>query len=228
MKKINNDSQIITGPGYFLEIYDKFIPFKKCLLTSNTIFYENDIKINKNINIKYKNEQKIIEKKNERKIYSNKTLDYICIEIFDEDGIKDFFQVEKCTFEEKRNYFNNHEIYIPQYLKNNDLSFSSGKILSLEKDKMTYNCSLTKGSKGLPILSLELNLSIIAIQTGNDEENKCHIATPIVDIINDIKHKACPLGFDEKEDEEDFLDEVRIKILMYFLKIDENLILSFN
>ena len=43
-----------------------------------------------------------------------------------------------------------------------------------------------------------------------------------------MKHKASPLGLDEKEDDEDSLDELRIKILMYFLKIDENSILSFN
>ena len=54
------------------------------------------------------------------------------------------------------------------------------------------------------------------MQTGYDEENKCHIATLIVDIINDMKHKASQLGLDEKEDDEDSLDELRIKILMNF------------
>ena len=61
-----------------------------------------------------------------------------------------------------------------------------------------------------------------------DVENKYHIGTLIVDIINDIRHNACPLGFDKKEDDEDSLDDIRIKILMNFSKIDENLILSFN
>ena len=49
-----------------LDIED--IPFKKCLKTNNHVLNENDIKINKEILFEYKNKQKSIKFKEDRKV----------------------------------------------------------------------------------------------------------------------------------------------------------------
>ena len=69
----------------------KDILFKKCLLTNN----ENDIKLNKEIIIEYKNKIKRIKITKNRKIYTNKELDYTCIEILDEDNIEEYFKIDE-------------------------------------------------------------------------------------------------------------------------------------
>ena len=88
-KIINGILKPIKGTGFFLELDIKDIPFKKCLITNNHILNENDIKINKEIIFEYKNKKKIIKIKEDRKVYTNKELDYTCIEIFNKDEIKE-------------------------------------------------------------------------------------------------------------------------------------------
>jgi hypothetical protein len=66
------------------------------------------------------------------------------------------------------------------------------------------------------------------MQRGYDVENKYFIATPIVDIINNIKSGLCPLSISEEIKKETYLEKNIIKILMYFRKFDENSILSIN
>ena len=61
-QKIKNGSlEAIVGTGFFLGLDIKNIPFKKCLITNNHILDEDDIKINRNIIIEYKNKKKVIK-----------------------------------------------------------------------------------------------------------------------------------------------------------------------
>ena len=73
---------------FFFKMNMKDIPFKKYLLTNNHVLNENDIKLNKEIILEYKNEIKRIEITKNRKAYTNKELDYTYIEIFDKDNIE--------------------------------------------------------------------------------------------------------------------------------------------
>ena len=227
-KMVNDKLQTINGSGFFFKYSDHFIPFRKCLITSYSILNEDYFKENKDIKIIYKNEERILEMKNDRKVISNKELDYTCIEIFKEDNFVDIIEIEEDIFEKERNDFNNKEIFIAQYLKNGVLSFSSGKILSYEENKIIHNCPVTEGSLGLPILVRETYLTALGMQRGYDVENKYFIATPIVDIINNIKSGLCPLSISEEIKKETYLEKNIIKILMYFRKFDENSILSIN
>ena len=220
-KIINDKFFTILGSGFFLNINDSIIPFENCLMTSSKNMDESDIKDITEIKIEFKNTQKIIQMKN-RRTFSNKTLGYSCIEIFEEDDIEDILYVNNSIFKEKRSLFNNKQIFILQYLKNQNLVFSSGKILTYAKNRITHNCSITEGYSGLPIVLFSGNiLSIIGMQVGYDVDNKCNIAIPILDIINDIKHQICPIVFNDDIDSSS-LSEGIIKTLKLFPEIEEN------
>ena len=83
------------GTGFFCEIYDKDIPFKKALFTNNHVLNKKSIEINNEI--KFENSQKIqkiLKITNNRKKFTNYIkgqLDYTCIEILDTDEIDNFF-----------------------------------------------------------------------------------------------------------------------------------------
>ena len=57
-KIINGKLESTYGTGFFLEIDIEKIPFKKCLITNNHVLNEDDIKINKDIIIEYKNKKR--------------------------------------------------------------------------------------------------------------------------------------------------------------------------
>ena len=227
-KMVNDKLEKINGSGFFLEYSDDFIPFRKSLITSYSILNEDYFKENKNIKIIYKQEEIILEMKNDRKVISNKELGYTCIEIFKEDDFEDMLEIDDDIFNKERNYFNNKEIFIAQYLKNDILTFSSGKILSSEENKIIHNCSVSEGSLGLPLLARKRYLYVLGMQRGYDVENKYFISTPIVDIINNIKYTLCPLSLDKEIQEKTYLERDLIKILMHFRKFDENSVLSIN
>ena len=71
--------------GFFLKISDEYLPFERCLMTIYPALNENDIKTKKEIKIESNGSERIIDMTKERKIFSSKTLNYICIEIFEEE-----------------------------------------------------------------------------------------------------------------------------------------------
>ena len=150
------------GSGFFCEI-DNF-PFKYALLTNNHILNESYLEIGKKINFEFlelkksifnksyntiKKEIKITEK---RKVFTNKELDYTCIELFESDGIIDYFKIEPKLFKNDKNNLKDNDIFILQFPYGNDLSFSYGKIKALKDNKIIHNASTYNGSSGSPII----------------------------------------------------------------------------
>ena len=90
----NNELSYVFGSGFFLAMNIKGIPFTKCLMTNNHILNEDYFKTNKQIEMEYKNEIKVIPI-SKRRIITSKRLDYTCIEIFDTDNIKRFFLINQ-------------------------------------------------------------------------------------------------------------------------------------
>jgi len=84
-----------SGIGFFCEINDDAIPFKKALFTRNHILNQKIIDINKQIKFEYCKEEKIINITKIRNVLTKKELDYTCIEIFDEDNIINFLKLMK-------------------------------------------------------------------------------------------------------------------------------------
>jgi len=183
-KIINEKLEPISGTGFFLEINKENIPLKKCLLTNNHILNENDIKINRDIIIEYKNEKKEIKITENRKVYTNEVLDYTIIEIYDKDGIKEYFKIDNQIIDNSIEIYNDKEIFILQYPKDNQLSFSEGIILGFEDNKIIHNCSTCNGSSGSPIISRYSNNSIIGLHYG--AEDKINVSTNIISIFNSI------------------------------------------
>jgi len=187
-KLINGRLEDIDGCGFFLEINLKDILFKKYLLTNNHILNGNDIKLNKEIILEYKNEIKKITITGNRKVYTNEELDYTCIEIFDTENIKDYFKIDENLIEYSIENYKNKDIFILQYPKRNEISFSSGIILDTKDNKIIHNSSTNKGSSGSPIISRNSNNSIIGLHYGSNQDNSFNLSTNIISIFNHIKN----------------------------------------
>jgi hypothetical protein len=187
-KLINGKLEDIDGSGFFIEIDMKDILFKKCLLTNNHILNENDIKLNKEIIIEYRNKKERIKIKENRKVYTNEELDYTCIEILDSDNIKDYFKIDENIIEYSIEKYKNKEIFILQYPKGNEISFSSGIILGIKDNKIIHNSSTNKGSSGSPIILRNSDNSIIGLHYGSNQDNTFNISTNIISILNHIKN----------------------------------------
>ena len=121
---LNDKMEEITGTGFFCEI--KNYPIKYALFTNNHIL--NNIKLGTIINIEYLKDNKYIEKEIEidknRRVYTDKELDYTCIELYKSDGIEDYFKIDKNILNNNNNELKNKDIFILQYPKGNEISFS--------------------------------------------------------------------------------------------------------
>ena len=214
-KIINNKLEEMVGTGFFIKLNDKDIPFNKCLITNNHVLSENNIKKGKEIKIEYLNKEKIIKITDNRKVLTDKDLDYTCIEILKEDKIKNFFKVDENAIESGLKIFEEKDIFILQYPKGNNLSFSNGKILSIRKDnKIIHNCSTEEGSSGSPIISRYSDYSIIGLHYGSytkDNKRSFNLSTSMLTIIQDIKHNinnyiTCEINIDKNN----IYEEIRI------------------
>ena len=196
IKYKNEKGENRIGTGFFCEINNKDIPFKKVLFTNNHILddntKENNIELSKDIEIEYLNENKKLKMDKNRRKYTNKDLDYICIEIFDEDEIKQFFKIDESYFD-NRNQINNKEIIILQYHNGGELKHSLGKILYIENNEIYYNTVTCYDSSGSPLISRYNNNLILGIHRSDikNKDNKVlfNLAIPFDAIINDIKNK---------------------------------------
>jgi len=92
----NNVIQAGKGTGFFCEIENDKTQIRYFLFTNNHLLDEDSIKINKIIKFEYFTGKKYVEKEikitKDRKVFTNKELDYTCIEIFKIDGIKKFLK----------------------------------------------------------------------------------------------------------------------------------------
>ena len=188
----NNKIEKGKGTGFFCEISDKNTPIKYCLFTNNHVLNQANIEVGNIVNFEYykdgKYEIKEIKIDENRKTYTNETLDYTCIEILESDGIKHFFKIDpylnKC---EDISYLKDNEIFILQYPLGNEICTSFGKILSIEDNRIKHSASTNKGSSGSPIIRRSKNFFVIGIHRSSNTNNKYNIATNFISILEDIK-----------------------------------------
>ena len=161
------------GTGFFCEIEGNF-PIKYALFTNNHVLNESNLEIGKIIKFKYfksksfSNSYNIVEKviklTSNRKIFTNEKLDYTCIEIFDSDGINNFFKIEQHIIFNQSNdgkIFKEKDIFILQFLKENEISFSDGKIMYVKDNLIIHGASTEEGSSGSPIIKRDKNNNYI-------------------------------------------------------------------
>ena len=177
------------GTGFFCEINDDNIPFKKALFTNNHVLNKMNIENNKYIEFDYLNEPRKIELNKDRKKFTNKEYDYTCIEIFDSDKIKNFFKIDFKALENK-NELKNKEIFILQY-PNGELSHSLGKMTEVKKDIIKHKANTSNGSSGSPLIKRSNINLILGIHYGAEhlKDETINTATPLDIIIKDIKDK---------------------------------------
>ena len=162
------------GTGFFCKI-----PFNNNLLhvliTNNHVLNENDIGINKIINIMINNEVKKIEIDNLRIKYTNSDLDITIIEIKpNKDGIKSYLEIDLDDINKKEENIEfeyiNKSIYILHY-PDGELSVSYGIIKSISDNlKINHTCCTKGGSSGSPILSLK-TFKVIGIHYGSAQKS---------------------------------------------------------
>ena len=209
------------GTGFFCEMNN--FPIKYGLFTNNHVLNENNIKPGNIINIEYYNNSSYIKKKIEidekRKVFTNEELDYTCIELFESDEIFKYFKIDPILFTNDKNYIKNSDIFILQYPKGNELSFSYGKILSIADNKIYHSASTEEGSSGSPIIRRCKDFYIIGLHYGgikrqNNINYSFNLATIFDSILNDINKPNvinCIYIKKNKENEIKLLHDYNIK-----------------
>ena len=179
------------GTGFFCEIDDKNIPFRKALFTNNHVLFEKSIENNKEIIFEICNKLYKIKLTENRRKFTNKDIDYTCIEILDKDNITKFFKIDETIFN-NRNKLINKEIFILQYPEGK-LGHDSGIILNIKDNKISHSVVTESGSSGSPIIKrYNMNL-VIGIHCGSKKHEKLkdkylyNLAIPFDIIIKDIK-----------------------------------------
>ena len=158
------------GSAFFCDLDNKDLPFKYALFTNNHVLNESNLEIGNLIDFEYNCSDKIMKKEikitENRKVFTNKELDYTCIELFESDGILDYFKIEPKLFKYDNNFLKDNDIFILQYPKGNDISFSYGKILSLKSGKILHSASIECESSGSPIIRRSKDNYIIGLHYG--------------------------------------------------------------
>ena len=213
------------GTGFFCEINN--FPIKYALFTNNHVLNEFNIKLANRINIEYYKdsiyEDKTIEIDNKRRIFTNKDLDYTCIEIKELDNIKNFFKLDPIIFSNNKNYYKNSDIFILQYPKGNELSFSYGEILSIRGNNIHHDCSTEEGSSGSPIIRRCKDNYIIGLHYGttkksNNNDDRFNLGTTFDSILIDIYRQIKLLYIPKINKIENKLNEIKC---LYYPKDDE-------
>ena len=173
----------IAGIGFILEINDANLPFKRGLLTANHV-----LDINKEIRLINKNRYKTIKITKNRRVFTDKELDYTFIEILPEDDINLFCKLIDLPNNDLQN-LNEQEIFLLQFKKDsNIICLKQGVIVQATEEKIIHNCITEAGCFSGSLILLRNNSTVIGFNLFNDE-NKINFGIPILSIINDIKNK---------------------------------------
>ena len=191
----------IAGIGFILEINDANLPFKRGLLTANHV-----LDINKEIRLINKNRYKTIKITKNRRVFTDKELDYTFIEILPEDDINLFCKLIDLPNNDLQN-LNEQEIFLLQFKKDsNIICLKQGVIVQATEEKIIHNCITEAGFSGSLIL-LRNNSTVIGFNLFNDE-NKINIGIPILSIINDIKNKKLFIKSNDYKEEYNNLEKI--------------------
>ena len=184
-KKYSEGGKPGIGTGFFCKLNN--FPIKYALFTNNHVFDEDNINIDKKINIGF---NKTIKIDKERRVFTNKELDYTCIELKKSDKINCFYEIDPILFTDKKNCIKDSDIFILQYPEGNKLCFSSGKIISLQDNYIIHSASTRDGSSGSPIIIRSYENYIIGLHSGSNNysiNNSFNIGIIFDSILNDIK-----------------------------------------
>ena len=188
--KYKKDGKLVIGTGFFCEINEDNIPFKKALFTNRHVLNKSFIKEGKEIIFECMDIKNRINFCKNRIIITCKTdYDYTCFEILDSDNItNNFFKIDKEILGDK-NKLKNLEIFVLQYPGGGNLNISAGKILEIKNGIIYHDANTLNGSSGSPLIKRKNNNYsnfILGIHFGG-LKNQYNLALPFDIIIKDIK-----------------------------------------
>ena len=151
---INN----ISGNGFFMKLEKLNKPFY-CLITCEHVIKEENVDSKSVIEVYYENQKSKLKfplNKNERFIrsYRYSNIDATVVEILPKDNVNEkFFLLPNLDYINGYEQFEGQKIYIPQFPGQRNLSFSSGKIKSVNiyTNEFSHLSTTDKGSSGSPI-----------------------------------------------------------------------------
>lgn len=171
------------GTGFFAKIFSPIKNNKiiKVLFTCYHVLRKQFLNShNVIINIEFNNEKKNIFLKNKnRLIWLNENLDYTCIEILDEDNIKEFLKIDFEIYEENYNVnLKNEEIILFGFNKdendeNSKQSCEFRTILNYDEENELFltNYNSSPGASGGAVL-LKRGYKLIGMYKGGAKEKK--------------------------------------------------------
>ena len=195
-KAINAVCEICLSIGFGSGFFCK-IPYTQnnnlllpVLITNNHVLSSNDLK--NDIKIKINGETKNLALK-DRKTWTNKEMDFTCIEIKEEeDNIHTFYNLDDKVLD--KNYSNdcylNQNIFIFAINKNDkQIGFSNGVIKKNKDSFFAHPCNSFPGCSGGCIVN-QFNNNVIGIHRGEIEtgnEKAVNLGIYINNVINRIK-----------------------------------------
>lgn len=180
------------GSGFFCKI-----PFTEnenillnVLITCWHVLGEDIVFSDENIILIVNNCEKTISLKKERKRWTNKEMDYSCIEILEEDGIEDYYRLDDIfnSHNANKNYINKNIIIF--CIMNNKRGHCDGLIKKVDKFMFVHTCNTYEGSSGGAIVNKNNNL-VIGLHKGELKYPKkiINVGIFIKNIIEDIISK---------------------------------------
>ena len=186
---INGKMNIEKETGFFCELDN--CPIKNAIFTNHHFLDAYYLNLGVILEIEYYKESSYIKKQitinEKRRVYTNKELDYTCIEILESDGITDYLKIDPILFTNIK-YIKNSDIFILQYSNNNKITYSYGKILSLNNNIIIHNAPTEGGVSGCPIIRRSKENYIIGLSgiKKNKHLYSFNIATRFDSILKDI------------------------------------------
>ena len=125
------------------------------LVTCYHVINKQILEFYEEIELIFSGVSKKLNLKEKRNTWFNEELDFIAIEIKNEDNIKvNTFEInDNCyNYEYDNNEYNSRGIIIPCFGDNNEIVLPYGAIINSNNEKLMHNCNTKYGNSGAPII----------------------------------------------------------------------------
>ena len=178
----------INATGFFCKVPIINMNF---LMTNYHVINEDFMKANKEIRVLLGDEKEalVLDLTIKREKYFSKEYDIILIELKENDGIKEYLELDDNILKDNENvYYEEKSIYILNYLLGKNICVSYGILNKINKYDIIHICSTDNGSSGSPILNLENN-KVIGIHKQGSNNFNYNKGTLLKFPLNDIIKK---------------------------------------